>query len=67
MRVGHWHPGIIGVVWTLDGLLLLMLVPDNASAVDLLIAFGLWAVPTMGLGLGTLVWWRHRRHLRRDA
>jgi hypothetical protein len=61
MHIGRWHPGTLGFLWIADLLLLPLLVPGNATGMEILIAVALWLVPTAALAAATWAWTRHAR------
>lgn len=55
----RWHPGVLGVLWIADVVLLLTLWPTGAGAPVGAVLF-MWLVPTLLLAAGT--WWWLRVH-----
>lgn len=53
--------GFLGLLWILDFALLAMLIAPMKSGSAIIIALGLWAVPTALLVLVTRRWWHQRR------
>jgi len=61
MILSRRHSGALGLLWVVDLFLLLFLIPANAREGDVLIATGLWLVPTGFLAIATWLWNRHAR------
>lgn len=61
MLLGRFHPGLLGLLWLADLMLLPVLIPANADSRDSLIAVTLWLVPTAMLVVATWRWSRRAR------
>lgn len=55
----RWHPGVLGILWIADVVLLMMLWPTGGSTPVGAVLF-MWLVPTALLAVVT--WWWLRAH-----